>query len=144
MASPEIDVRFTPRSRHSEAHAGLPVLTHKRHSLLCGKASPFGPMSVFRSTNRGANPPKERVAVFGEGRRLGSNPGKFGGPSRGSHWGFLRESWRPTPKEKPYHLLEKENSYHLIFLSSPHVMKVAPRLRSGVRREGGSSRISGR
>ena len=28
---PEIDVRFTPRSGHSEAHAGLPVLTHNGH-----------------------------------------------------------------------------------------------------------------
>ncbi len=28
MPSPEIDVCFTPRSGHSEAHAGLPLLTH--------------------------------------------------------------------------------------------------------------------
>jgi len=27
IQSPEIEVRFTPRSGHSEAHAGLPLLT---------------------------------------------------------------------------------------------------------------------
>jgi len=28
MQRPEIDFRFAPRSGHSEAHAGLPLLTH--------------------------------------------------------------------------------------------------------------------
>ncbi len=28
IQSPEFEVRFTPNSGHSEAHAGLPVLTH--------------------------------------------------------------------------------------------------------------------
>ncbi len=26
--SPELEVRFTPNSGHSEAHAGLPLVTH--------------------------------------------------------------------------------------------------------------------
>ena len=32
VLSPEIDFRSSPNTRHSEAHAGLPVLTHRRHS----------------------------------------------------------------------------------------------------------------
>ena len=39
---PEIDFRFTPNTRHSEAHAGLPVLTRSGHSeapLLCNLGS---------------------------------------------------------------------------------------------------------
>ncbi len=31
--NPLIDFRFTPKSGHSEAHAGLPLLTHRRHSV---------------------------------------------------------------------------------------------------------------
>ncbi len=31
IQSPEIDFRLTPNSGHSEAHAGLPVLTHSGH-----------------------------------------------------------------------------------------------------------------
>ncbi len=31
IQSPKIDFCFTPNSGHSEAHAGLPVLTHSRH-----------------------------------------------------------------------------------------------------------------
>ena len=34
VQSPEIDFRFTPESRHSEAHAGLPVMTHSGHREL--------------------------------------------------------------------------------------------------------------
>jgi hypothetical protein len=31
LKPPEIDFRFTPNTRHSEAHAGLPVLTRLGH-----------------------------------------------------------------------------------------------------------------
>ncbi len=31
LQAPEIEVRFTPKSRHFEAHAGLPLLTHFGH-----------------------------------------------------------------------------------------------------------------
>ncbi len=34
MPPPEIDFRFAPKSGHTEAHAGLPVLTHLRHLSL--------------------------------------------------------------------------------------------------------------
>ncbi len=34
MASPEFDFRFAPESGHSEAHAGLPLLTQSRHREL--------------------------------------------------------------------------------------------------------------
>ncbi len=32
IQSPEIDFRFTPKSGHSEAHAGLPLVTQSGHS----------------------------------------------------------------------------------------------------------------
>ncbi len=39
MEPPEIDFRFTPKSGHSEAHAGLPRLTQRRPTgdEVCGR-----------------------------------------------------------------------------------------------------------
>ncbi len=34
IQAPEIEVRFTPKSGHSEAHAGLPLMTQRRPSRL--------------------------------------------------------------------------------------------------------------
>ncbi len=36
MQPPEYDVCFAPRSGHSEAHAGLPLVTHSGLSVLYG------------------------------------------------------------------------------------------------------------
>ena len=35
IQSPEIEVRFTPNNGHSEAHAGLPLMTHSGHLVEC-------------------------------------------------------------------------------------------------------------
>ncbi len=38
IQSPEIEVRLAPNNGHSEAHAGLPLLTRLGHSRRCRRA----------------------------------------------------------------------------------------------------------
>jgi len=40
IQSPKIDFRLTPNSGHSEAHAGLPFVTHKGHYRLSSPGLP--------------------------------------------------------------------------------------------------------
>ena len=54
IQSPEIEVRFTPNFGHSEAHTGLPLLTHNGPSGLDRPAQPRT-LDYFPITRPGEN-----------------------------------------------------------------------------------------